>query len=100
VTADSIFSGISELNVHFVRQRGLTSKRPATFAKLPWVRCLNQDKDESFDIAFIGAPFVSLSSEKMLSTNVPELMDPRILEPRIVLVLASAPLEFAPVLVV
>jgi agmatinase len=39
VTADSIFSGIT------------------TFAKLPWVRCLGQDKDESFDIAFVGAPF-------------------------------------------
>jgi len=39
VTADSVFSGIT------------------TFAKLPWVRCLNQDKDESFDIAFVGAPF-------------------------------------------
>ena len=40
VTADSIFSGIT------------------TFAKLPWVQCLSKDKDESFDIAFLGAPFV------------------------------------------
>lgn len=41
VTADSIFSGIT------------------TFAKLPWVQCLTKGKDESFDIAFLGAPFVS-----------------------------------------
>lgn len=41
VTADSIFSGIT------------------TFAKLPWVQCLGKDKDNTFDIAFIGAPFVS-----------------------------------------
>lgn len=41
VTADSIFSGIT------------------TFAKLPWVQCLTKDKEELFDIAFIGAPFVS-----------------------------------------
>jgi agmatinase len=40
VTADSIFSGIT------------------TFAKLPWVQCLTKDKDQSFDIAFLGAPFV------------------------------------------
>ncbi|TDL19593.1 agmatinase [Rickenella mellea] len=39
VTADSIFSGIT------------------TFAKLPWVQCLGRDKEETFDIAFIGAPF-------------------------------------------
>lgn len=39
VTADSVFSGIT------------------TFAKLPWVQCLGKDKDEAFDIAFIGAPF-------------------------------------------
>ncbi|KAI0079476.1 agmatinase [Panus rudis PR-1116 ss-1] len=39
VTADSVFSGIT------------------TFAKLPWVHCLGKDKDASFDIAFIGAPF-------------------------------------------
>ncbi|KAJ3475138.1 hypothetical protein NLI96_g12038 [Meripilus lineatus] len=39
VTADSIFSGIT------------------TFAKLPWVQCLGKDKDNTFDIAFIGAPF-------------------------------------------
>ncbi|KAJ7600376.1 arginase family-domain-containing protein [Mycena floridula] len=39
VTADAIFSGIT------------------TFAKLPWVQCLTRDKDELFDIAFIGAPF-------------------------------------------
>jgi hypothetical protein len=43
VTADSIFSGIT------------------TFAKLPWVQCLGKDKDTAFDIAFIGAPFVSFS---------------------------------------
>jgi hypothetical protein len=41
VTADSIFSGI------------------ATFAKLPWVQCLTKEKDVPFDIAFLGAPFVS-----------------------------------------
>ncbi|KAF7359984.1 Agmatinase [Mycena venus] len=41
VTADSIFSGI------------------ATFAKLPWVQCLTRDSHIPFDIAFIGAPFVS-----------------------------------------
>ncbi|KAI0051507.1 agmatinase [Auriscalpium vulgare] len=39
VTADSIFSGIT------------------TFAKLPWVKCLTQEKSTAFDIAFIGAPF-------------------------------------------
>ncbi|KAI0366658.1 agmatinase [Pilatotrama ljubarskyi] len=39
VTADSIFSGIT------------------TFAKLPWVKCLGKEKDTTFDIAFIGAPF-------------------------------------------
>ncbi|OCH88450.1 agmatinase [Obba rivulosa] len=39
VTADSVFSGIT------------------TFAKLPWVKCLGKDKTETFDIAFIGAPF-------------------------------------------
>lgn len=39
VTADAIFSGIT------------------TFAKLPWVQCLTKEKGESFDIAFIGAPF-------------------------------------------
>lgn len=43
VTAYSTFSGI------------------ATFAKLPWVECLTKDKDTTFDIAFLGAPFVSLS---------------------------------------
>jgi hypothetical protein len=41
VTADSIFSGI------------------ATFAKLPWVQCLTKEKNVPFDIAFLGAPFVS-----------------------------------------
>lgn len=41
VTADAIFSGIT------------------TFAKLPWVQCLTREKDVPFDIAFIGAPFVS-----------------------------------------
>jgi agmatinase len=41
VTADSIFSGIT------------------TFAKLPWHQCLTKDKDDLFDIAFLGAPFVS-----------------------------------------
>ncbi|KAH7890926.1 agmatinase [Phlebopus sp. FC_14] len=39
VTADSIFSGIT------------------TFAKLPWVQCLGKERDATFDIAFIGAPF-------------------------------------------
>ncbi|KZT30059.1 agmatinase [Neolentinus lepideus HHB14362 ss-1] len=39
VTANSIFSGIT------------------TFAKLPWVQCLGKDKEEAFDIAFLGAPF-------------------------------------------
>ncbi|TFY62018.1 hypothetical protein EVJ58_g4135 [Rhodofomes roseus] len=39
VTADSIFSGIT------------------TFARLPWVQCLGKDKDVSFDVAFLGAPF-------------------------------------------
>lgn len=41
VTADAIFSGIT------------------TFARLPWVQCLTKEKDQLFDIAFIGAPFVS-----------------------------------------
>ena len=41
VTVDSIFSGIT------------------TFAKLPWVQCLSKDRDTAFDIAFVGAPFVS-----------------------------------------
>ena len=41
VTADAIFSGIT------------------TFAKLPWVKCLTKEKDVPFDIAFLGAPFVS-----------------------------------------
>ena len=40
MTADSIFSGIT------------------TFAKLPWVQCLGKERDTTFDIAFIGAPFV------------------------------------------
>lgn len=44
VTADAVFSGIT------------------TFAKLPWVQCLGKGKDEHFDIAFIGAPFVSVVS--------------------------------------
>ncbi|KAF9046820.1 agmatinase [Hymenopellis radicata] len=39
VTADAIFSGIT------------------TFAKLPWVQCLSKDRNEAFDIAFLGAPF-------------------------------------------
>ncbi|TFK51189.1 agmatinase [Heliocybe sulcata] len=39
VTADSIFSGIT------------------TFARLPWVQCLGKDKEEAFDVAFLGAPF-------------------------------------------
>lgn len=43
VTAYSTFSGIT------------------TFAKLPWVECLTKDKDTTFDIAFLGAPFVSPS---------------------------------------
>jgi hypothetical protein len=41
VTADAIFSGI------------------ITFARLPWVQCLTKEKDVPFDIAFLGAPFVS-----------------------------------------
>jgi agmatinase len=41
VTADAIFSGIT------------------TFAKLPWVQCLTRESHIPFDIAFIGAPFVS-----------------------------------------
>lgn len=41
VTAYSTFSGIT------------------TFAKLPWVECLTKGKDTTFDIAFLGAPFVS-----------------------------------------
>ncbi|KZP31570.1 agmatinase [Athelia psychrophila] len=39
VTADSVFSGIT------------------TFARLPWVQCLSKQSEETFDIAFIGAPF-------------------------------------------
>ncbi|GAW02055.1 agmatinase [Lentinula edodes] len=39
VTADAIFSGIT------------------TFAKLPWVQCLNRQHDVPVDIAFLGAPF-------------------------------------------
>ncbi|KAH9970299.1 agmatinase [Lactifluus volemus] len=39
VTADAIFSGIT------------------TFARLPWVKCLTNEKHVPFDIAFIGAPF-------------------------------------------
>ncbi|KAI0312617.1 agmatinase [Amylostereum chailletii] len=38
-SAEAIFSGIT------------------TFAYLPWVQCLGKDRDEMFDIAFIGAPF-------------------------------------------
>lgn len=41
VTADAVFAGIP------------------TFAKLPWVQCLTKQRDVSFDIAFLGAPFVS-----------------------------------------
>jgi hypothetical protein len=41
VTADAVFSGIT------------------TFAKLPWVQCLTKEKHVPFDIAFLGAPFVS-----------------------------------------
>ena len=41
VTADAIFSGIT------------------TFARLPWVQCLTKEKHVPFDIAFLGAPFVS-----------------------------------------
>ena len=44
VTANSVFSGIT------------------TFARLPWVQCLGKDKDTTFDIAFIGAPFVRTKS--------------------------------------
>ncbi len=43
VTADAIFSGIT------------------TFARLPWVQCLSKDRNEAFDIAFLGAPFVGIS---------------------------------------
>lgn len=39
MTADSVFSGIT------------------TLARLPWVECLGKDKNEAFDIAFLGAPF-------------------------------------------
>jgi agmatinase len=41
VTAEAVFSGIT------------------TFAKLPWVQCLTKEKHVPFDIAFLGAPFVS-----------------------------------------
>jgi hypothetical protein len=41
VTADAIFSGI------------------VTFARLPWVKCLTKESHVPFDIAFLGAPFVS-----------------------------------------
>ena len=41
VTGDAIFSGIT------------------TFARLPWVQCLTRERNIPFDIAFIGAPFVS-----------------------------------------
>ena len=43
VTADAVFSGIT------------------TFAKLPWVQCLTKEKHVPFDIAFLGAPFVSFT---------------------------------------
>ena len=46
VTADAVFSGIT------------------TFAKLPWVQCLTKEKHVPFDIAFLGAPFVSLTLKK------------------------------------
>ena len=46
VTADAIFSGIT------------------TFARLPWVQCLTRESNIPFDIAFIGAPFVSPSISK------------------------------------
>jgi hypothetical protein len=52
VTAASVFSGIS------------------TFAKLPWVDCLgSKGINETFDIAFIGAPFVG-SSTSSQSNNI------------------------------
>lgn len=41
VTADAVFAGIT------------------TFAKLPWVKCLSKERNVPFDIAFLGAPFVS-----------------------------------------
>lgn len=47
VTAYSTFSGIT------------------TFAKLPWVECLTKDRDTPFDIAFLGAPFVSMIHDHM-----------------------------------
>jgi agmatinase len=47
VTGDAIFSGIT------------------TFAKLPWVQCLTRDREIPFDIAFIGAPFVSSFSNRV-----------------------------------
>lgn len=42
VTADAIFSGIT------------------TFAHLSWLQCLSRQQDVPVDIAFLGAPFVSL----------------------------------------
>lgn len=39
VTADATFSGIT------------------TFAKLPWIQCLTEQRHVPFDIAFLGAPF-------------------------------------------
>lgn len=52
VTAYSTFSGIT------------------TFAKLPWVECLTKDKDTTFDIAFLGAPFVSHTTTLVVDYTV------------------------------
>ena len=64
MTADSIFSGIT------------------TFAKLPWVQCLGKQKNEAFDVAFIGAPFVR--ARRDLITGEIAHNESRTLEPPIV----------------
>ena len=53
VTADAVFSGIT------------------TFAKLPWVQCLTKEKNVPFDIAFLGAPFVSFRHITPHTTHKP-----------------------------
>ena len=64
VTADAIFSGIT------------------TFARLPWVQCLTKEQHTPFDIAFLGAPFVSPESnccritQKLLLTEVRRILAP------------------------
>jgi agmatinase len=57
VTAYSVFSGIT------------------TFAKLPWVECLTKGSDETFDIAFIGAPFVRQHTSLPSSILIVSLKD-------------------------